>query len=142
MNNSGFLSTTGILAFLSVLAVNGVPFGTGPLEIFSLIVFFAGLIAVLIIGLFLKNDKLFMLSAIIYFVVSVALIMAVEVTCKDFILAGIGFFPGFCLSIAGIIRTRKTCRSAGCYVINGIALAVALISLVFAVITGNMIIVP
>ena len=132
MNNSGFLSTTGILAFLSVLAVNGVPFGTGPLEIFSLIVFFAGLIAVLIIGLFLKNDKLFMLSAIIYFVVSVALIMAVEVTRKDFILAGIGFFPGFCLSIAGIIRT----------VINGIALAASVLSLSFAVLTGNMIIVP
>ena len=142
MNNSGFLSTTGILAFLSVLAVNGVPFGTGPLEIFSLIVFFAGLIAVLIIGLFFMNDKLFMLSALLYFVVSVALIMAVEVTCKDFILAGIGFFPGFCLSIAGIIRTRKTCRSAGCYVINGIALAASVLSLSFAVLTGNMIIVP
>ena len=107
MNNSGFLSTTGILAFLSVLAVNGVPFGTGPLEIFSLIVFFAGLIAVLIIGLFLKNDKLFMLSDIIYFVVSVALIMAVEVTRKDFILAGIGFFED--LQIRRLLRNKRHC---------------------------------
>ncbi|MCR4776471.1 MAG: hypothetical protein K5869_08855 [Saccharofermentans sp.] len=142
MNNRGFLLTTGALAFLSVLAINGVPFGSGPLEIFNLIVFFAGLIAVLVIGLFLKNDKIFMFSTVIYTVVSVALIMAVEVTCKDFILAGIGFFPGLCLSIAGLIRTRKSCREAGCYIVNGIALVVSLLSLALAFFTGNMIIVP
>ena len=140
--NKGFLLTTGIIAFMSVFAMNGVPFGSGLLEIISIIVFFAGLTAVMIIGLFLKKDKLFMITTIIYIVVSFLLIMMVEVKCKDFILAGIGFLPGFGLSITGLVRTKQGCKSVGCYIINGIALAVAVTSLCFAVISGNLIMVP
>jgi hypothetical protein len=142
VKNKGFLLTTGIIAFISSLAINGVPFGPGPLNIISLIVFFAGLTAVLFIGLSLKKDKLFMITTIIYTVVSVSLIMAVEVSTKDFVLAGIGFLPGFCLSIAGLVRTKQGCKALGCYIINGIALAVSIVSLCFAVISGKLIMIP
>ena len=127
---------------MSSLAINGIPFGSSPLEIISLIVFFAGLIAVMIIGLFLKKDKLFMITTIVYTGISVLLIMYVEATCKDYILAGIGFLPGFGLSITGLIRTKQGCKALGCYIVNGIALAIALTSLVFAAISGNLIMIP
>ena len=83
-----------MIAFISSLAINGIPFGSSPLEIVSLAVFFLGLFAVLIIGLFLKKDKLFMITTIIYTAISVLLIMYVEASCKDYILSGIGFLPG------------------------------------------------
>lgn len=140
--NKGFLLTTGIIAFMSSLAINGVPFGSSPLEIVSVIVFFLGLIAVLIIGLFLKKDKLFMITTIIYTGVSVLLIMCVEASCKDYVMSGIGFLPGFCLSFTGLIRTKQGCKAVGCYIINGIALAIAVASLCLAVFSGKLIWVP
>jgi hypothetical protein len=140
--NKGFLLTTGMIAFLSSLAINGIPFGSSPLEIISLIVFFLGLFAVLIIGLSLKKDKLFMITTIIYTAISVLLIMYVEASSKDYILSGIGFLPGLGLSITGLVRTKQGCKALGCYIINGIALAAAVASLCLAVFSGKLIMLP
>ncbi len=136
MNSKKCLITTGIIASLSSLLMTAVPFGTGILEIINAVIFAAGIIAILVFGLVRKNDLLVMISSIIYVVLFMTVTQIIETTLKGFTLVAVGFVPGAVMSITALIRTAKGCRSKASYIVNGIALLLALACIALAVIKG------
>ena len=136
MNSKKCLITTGIIASLSSLLMTAIPFGTGILEIINAVIFAAGIIAILFFGLVRKNDLLVMISSIIYVVIFMTVTLIIETTFKGFTLVAVGFVPGAVMSITALIRTAKGCRSKASYIVNGIALLLALAGAALAVING------
>ncbi|MCR5060598.1 MAG: hypothetical protein K6A80_06155 [Saccharofermentans sp.] len=136
MNSKKCLITTGIIASLSSLLMTAIPFGTGILEIINAVIFAAGIITILFFGLVRKNDLLVMISSIIYVVIFMTVTLIIETTFKGFTLVAVGFVPGAVMSITALIRTAKGCRSKASYIVNGIALLLALAGAALAVING------
>ena len=136
MENRKFLIITGILAIIIPILFFAIPFGTDPLQIINLAIFIFGLIAVPTVTFIKKSDKLFMISALIYIAILVAFTTIVEHKISDNTFVAIGFLPGLIISLTGLIRTRQTCKSKACYIINGIALLIAIAGIVLPFFAG------
>ncbi|SCW49384.1 hypothetical protein SAMN02910456_01414 [Ruminococcaceae bacterium YRB3002] len=139
MNSKKCLITTGIIASISSLIMTAIPFGTGILEIINAVIFAAGIAAILFSGLVRKNDRLVMISSIIYAVLLSTVTLIIEAKLTGFTLVAVGFVPGAIMSVTALIRTAKGCKSKASYIVNGIALFLALAGLAMAVLKGGFV---
>ena len=136
MKDKVSLIITGIIAILLPLFAFGIPVGTSPIEIISLIVFFAGMITVALVSLIKKSNLAFLISTVVYIALFIAVSIVVESRISDTTIAAIGFLPGLTLSVTGLVRNHGSIRSKLCYVLFGAGILVAAASVVLAFIAG------
>ncbi len=134
----------GIISILCALAFVGVPVGFNNIFETIVTVFFAlGLLAILCIGLAVKNDKLTVIASVAYAVILFALVTVVELNYNDFTLLAIGFVPGLLMSVIGVIRTVKVKsdkKTTASLVLNIIGLVLAIASAALVIVNGGFII--
>lgn len=140
MNNKKNMMVIGVISIISTLLMTGIPFGVEVLQICNVIVFFAGIVLIIFFGMIRQNDKLLMIISITYAFLLFAITIIIESTSDTYTLLAVGFIPGLLMSIAGLRRTHKGCRSKICYIVNAIALLISVLSVGLIFLNGGIII--
>ena len=133
----------GIISILMTLLLTGIPLGNSHLEIVNIILYIVGLILVLYLGLIIGNDKATLITMIGYLIVSGALTIYIECTTKYEAIFSVGFLSGLIVSFIGLIRTnavREKYYVRFSFIINSLALLLAVASLVLIFVNGGLIV--
>lgn len=132
----------GILSLLSALLINGIPFGSGIIEIANTIVLVIGAITVILCGIFKKKYTAALIISAVYLIFSFILTMIIELNMSGFTLVGIGFVPGLSVAITGLVTSMQLKGEkkilAG-IILNSLGILFGLASLVLSVINGFII---
>ena len=129
----------GILSMVSTLLMNGIPFGSGIIEIANIIVLVIGVIAVILCGIFKKKYTAAVIISAVYLIVSFVLTMIIELNISGFTIVGIGFVPGLSVAITGLITSMQLKgekKTLAGIILNSLGILLGIASLALSVMNG------